>query len=272
MKLITWKDVYSRISMLPKGKVYGIPRGGTIIAGLTGRAVDNWHDADYIVDDIVDSGHTQRTWEDKTGKQVIALVNKPQERIKDWVQFPWEANSCVKESVNNMLVHIGENPRRDGLLETPNRVIKSWDHLYGGYKIDPKSVLHTTFENDEKYDQMVCLKDIEFYSTCEHHMLPFFGTAKIAYIPNGRIVGISKLARILEVFSRRLQVQERLTNQIATAINKELKPIGVGVLLEAKHMCMVVRGVQKQNSVMTTSCLLGSMKDEASCREEFLRL
>ena len=183
-----------------------------------------------------------------------------------------EAEYIIEDSVRDIMKYIGEDVTRDGLIETPKRVRKSWDRLYGGYKQKPEDVLKTTFENEEKYSQMVVLKDIEFYSMCEHHMLPFFGKVKIAYIPNGRIVGISKLARLVEVYARRMQVQERLTNQIAKAIQKHLKPKGVGVVIEAKHLCMVARGVEKQNSSMVTSCLLGEMLTKEKVRQEFLSL
>jgi len=172
--------------------------------------------------------------------------------------------------IHDIIKNIGDEPNREGLLDTPKRVVKSWNEIYKGYTQDPKDILGTTFEG-EGYQQMVILKDIEMYSTCEHHMQPFFGKAHVAYIPKNRVVGLSKLARLVECFSRRLQIQERLTKQIAEAIQEHLDPIGVGVVLEAKHFCMMARGVGKQNSSMITSELLGAMRDHA-VREEFLRL
>ena len=172
-------------------------------------------------------------------------------------------------AIVDILEYIGETPR-EGLLNTPQRVIKSYDELYKGYKIKPEDVLKTKFK--EKYNQMVILKDIEFYSMCEHHMLPFFGKVSIAYIPNGEVVGISKLARLVEVFSRRLQIQERLTEQIADAINTHLKPQGVAVTIKAKHFCMVARGVNKQNSEMVTNKIHGAFFEEAKARHEFFEL
>ena len=168
-----------------------------------------------------------------------------------------------------MIVQIGDDPLRDGLLQTPDRVARSWEHLFSGYNEDPASVLGRVFHVE--HDQMIVLRGIEFYSTCEHHILPFFGRASIAYLPDGKeVVGISKLARLVEVFARRLQVQERLTDQIADAIVDHLKPKGVGVRLEAKHLCMVARGVQKQQSDMVTTALRGSFQ-ELAVREEFFR-
>lgn len=149
--------------------------------------------------------------------------------------------------------------------------MRSWGRLYGGYQVDPKTVLATSF--CEKCDEMVVLRDIEFYSTCEHHMLPFFGRAAVGYIPNGKVVGISKLARLVECFSRRLQIQERLTRQIADAIQECLNPLGVAVVMRAQHLCMVARGVEKQNSAMMTSSMLGAFRDaDSAARREFLSL
>ncbi len=174
-------------------------------------------------------------------------------------------------SIQEILAAIGEDPAREGLIDTPRRVVKSWSELYKGYSMEPKEILSTCFDS-EGYDEMVILKDIELFSTCEHHMLPFFGKVHIAYIPHKKVVGLSKLARLAECFSRRLQIQERLTQQIANAIQEILQPIGVGVMIEAKHFCMVMRGVNKQNSIMTTSCLKGSIRSEQASREEFLNL
>ncbi len=175
----------------------------------------------------------------------------------------------ITRSIYKMIEYIGDDPAREGVEETPKRVVKSWDTIFGGYKKKPEDILKTQFEAD--YDEMVVLKDIEFYSTCEHHMLPFFGKAHIAYLPEGKVVGISKLARLVELYARRLQIQERLTTQISEAIMQNLKPLGCGVVVEAKHFCMVCRGVEKQNSVMTTSSLQGRFRDKA-VRQEFFKL
>ena len=166
---------------------------------------------------------------------------------------------------------VGEDPARDGLLKTPARVAKAMAFLTRGYALDARSVIgDALFEVDS--EQMVLVRDIELYSLCEHHMLPFFGKAHIAYIPNGRVVGLSKLARVVDVFARRLQVQERLTEEIAGALDEVLQPRGVGVVVEAAHMCMMMRGVEKQNSQTVTSALRGVFKDDAMTRAEFLRL
>jgi len=169
--------------------------------------------------------------------------------------------------VRELLRAIGEDPDREGLLDTPNRVAKSYKEIFGGYRQSIDDVL-TTFEN-EGYDEMVTLKDIEFYSTCEHHMLPFMGTAHISYIPGEKIVGLSKLARTLDIYSKRLQVQERLTTQVADILFEKLNPKGVAVMLEAKHFCMLCRGARKQNSKMITTALKGAY-NKHEVRAEFL--
>lgn len=174
------------------------------------------------------------------------------------------------EAVRHILRYIGEDPTREGLFDTPSRVVRSWSELFGGYQKDPASVFKV-FE-DGACDELVLLKEVEWYSCCEHHMLPFFGKAHIAYIPNGKIIGVSKLARLLEIFSRRLQVQERLCTQITKALDEYLTPLGSACVLEATHLCMVMRGVQKQNSVMVTSSLTGVFKDDINARSELLRL
>jgi GTP cyclohydrolase I len=178
----------------------------------------------------------------------------------------------MKEQVIvNLLELIGEDPSREGLQDTPKRVLKSYAKLFGGYDQDPKEILKTTFAG-EGYDQIVLLDNIEFFSTCEHHLLPFFGKAHVAYIPRKRVVGLSKLARVVECFARRAQIQERLTSQIANALNEALDPMGVGVILEAQHFCMVARGVEKQGSVMVTSALTGVLKSDSKARSEFMSL
>jgi GTP cyclohydrolase I len=176
----------------------------------------------------------------------------------------------IQDSIKDMIDYIGDDSTREGVIDTPKRVMKSWDELYSGYKQSPEEILERTFDSDG-YDQLIILRDIEFYSMCEHHMLPFFGKAHVGYIPNDRVVGISKLARLVDCFARRLQIQERLTKQIAEAINDIMIPKGVAVLIEAKHLCMISRGVNKQNSVMMTSELLGCMRTHEA-REEFLKL
>jgi GTP cyclohydrolase I len=179
--------------------------------------------------------------------------------------------SQLEQLVEGMLKEIGENPAREGLLKTPHRVAKALEFLTAGYREGIDSVLNGAIFN-EKYSEMVIVKDIDFYSLCEHHMLPFFGKAHIAYIPNGKILGLSKIPRIVDVFARRLQVQERLTRQIADTLYEYLQPDGVGVVIEARHMCMMMRGVEKQNSIATTSAMLGVFRDDMRTRQEFLDL
>lgn len=164
---------------------------------------------------------------------------------------------------------LDDDPKREGLVDTPDRFAAACEKLYSGYNRKPEDVMRVF--DDESYDEMIVVKDIEFYSTCEHHMIPFYGKAHIGYIPNGKIAGLSKMPRIVEIFSRRLQNQERLTFQIADTMDRLLKPKGVGVILEAKHLCMMARGVEKQNTVVTTSALTGLFKTNMNTRSEFLR-
>lgn len=177
----------------------------------------------------------------------------------------------MENEVKNILIGIGEDPNREGLLGTPERVAKSLEYLTRGYRQNIDEVINGAIFTAES-DDMIIVKNIEFYSMCEHHMLPFFGKCHIGYIPNGKIIGVSKLARLVDMFARRLQIQERLTNQVAQSLMDVLGGEGVGVVMEAQHMCMLMRGVEKQNSVMTTSVMLGSFRKEDSTRGEFLTL
>ena len=187
------------------------------------------------------------------------------------VRYPGATDPRLENAVGDMLDALGEEPRRQGLVRTPARVARSLRFLTAGYGLDPAEVIRGAMF-DEDYDEMVCVSDIELYSMCEHHLLPFFGRAHIAYIPDGRIVGLSKLPRLIEVFARRLQVQERLTTQIAEALDTTLRPLGVAVVVEATHLCMMMRGIQKQNSRTTTSCMLGVFREDEKSRAEFLQL
>ncbi len=182
-----------------------------------------------------------------------------------------ESQDAYADIVRQQLALLGEDPDREGLVRTPERVAKAMSFLTGGYAMTVDDVVGSALF-EEEHENMVMVRDIELYSMCEHHMLPFFGKAHVAYIPNGKIVGLSKLPRIVEVFARRLQVQERLTEQVAKAIEEVLAPRGVGVVIEAFHMCMMMRGVEKQNSRTITSALRGVFRDDAKTRDEFLRL
>lgn len=177
----------------------------------------------------------------------------------------------VADLIQELLIELGEDPNREGLQKTPDRVAKSWEFLTRGYHQNLNKVINdAVFESES--NNMVIVKDIEIYSLCEHHMLPFYGKCHIGYISRGKVLGVSKLARIADMFSRRLQIQERLTAQIARAVQDTLDPEGVGVVMECKHMCMMMRGVEKQNSLMTTSSVLGSFHDDEATRMEFLKL
>jgi GTP cyclohydrolase IA len=186
-----------------------------------------------------------------------------------------EANTLTSASfqdlVREMLVRLGEDPAREGLLRTPSRVQSAYEFLTKGYKEDPEALLKGALFT-VSYDEMVIVKDIEVFSLCEHHLLPFFGKVHVAYIPNGKVIGLSKIPRLIEIFSRRLQIQERLTTQIAETIQKAIDPQGVGVVIEARHLCMMMRGVEKQHSSAVTSSMLGCFREEQETRVEFLSL
>jgi len=195
------------------------------------------------------------------------MKHKTKSKEQIWAEKAHFKMLAIK-SIDFLLKYIGEDPKREGLLDTPKRVIKAWEEMTVGYKMDPKAILGTTFDGSG-YDQMVICKDIEFVSSCEHHMLPFIGVAHVAYIPRKRVVGLSKMARLVDCFARRLQIQEKMTRQIAETMQGVLSPLGVAVMIEAKHSCMSCRGVGKQQSSMVTTCLLGVFK-EHKVKEEFL--
>jgi len=184
--------------------------------------------------------------------------------------YTTETTDVIKDNIKNILVNIGEDVDREGILKTPERAAKAMQYLTQGYEMDADKIMQSALFN-EKYNEMVIVKDIELYSMCEHHMLPFFGKAHIAYIPSGKIVGLSKIPRIVDVFARRLQVQERLTLEILECLQKNLNPEGVAVVIEARHMCMMMRGIQKQNSSTTTSAFKGAF-EQVETRTEFLKL
>ncbi len=271
---ISWKEIYDKVETLKNAlakedKIYGIPRGGQIVAGLTGYAVDTPEEANIIVDDLIDSGETYKKWNEKyPEKEFCFLYNKKYEYQNTWIEFPWEetGEKEVEENVTRLLEFFGEDCSREGLKETPKRFVKFFKEF-----LSPPKWNCTTFES-EGYDEMIIQSNIPFHSLCEHHIAPFFGEGFIAYIPNKRIVGLSKLARTLETFSRRLQNQERITNQVAEFLQKELDPMGVAVVLKAKHMCMEMRGVKKHNTYTTTSKMIGVFKDCEKARNEFINL
>jgi len=300
-------DVVSLATRLNKKgftKIYGIPQGGVPLAmALADRLGIPMINEDelatsatpvvLVVDDIIDSGRTRKRFEDytfaclhvkNTCPRSILQVGDADDsetwepvyscytEVTDWIVYWWEgsAESSIDDHIIRQLEFIGEDVHREGLQETPARIIKSWDSLYSGYHQDPAVVLKTFVEG--ACDEMVLLKDIEMYSTCEHHMLPFFGKAHIAYIPNGKVVGISKLARLLEIYTRRLQIQERICDQITAALMEHLKPLGAACIIEAQHLCMMSRGIGKQNSIMTTSSLKGAFIEKPAARSELMGL
>jgi GTP cyclohydrolase I len=184
---------------------------------------------------------------------------------------PGGGNGILPGTIRTLLSALGEDPAREGLSRTPERVAEAWQFLLQGYRTDPAKILENAIFSEDN-DEMICVRDIELYSMCEHHLLPFFGKAHVAYIPDGQIMGLSKAARLVEMFSRRFQVQERLTEQIAQAVWDTLHPMGVGVVVEAYHLCMMMRGVEKQNSKTITSAMRGTFLRDQKTRDEFLRL
>lgn len=291
---LTWNDVASMaarvscdIGKLPayvtsQLKAYPIPRGGVYAAQAIQRhctiqLVENVDDADIIIDDLIDSGKTRDHYTCKYPvKPFFALLDKPAENISNWVTFPWERmgnEEGPEENIRRIIEFIGDDPTREGLLETPKRVVKSYAELFAGYKyktMDDIAAVLKVFK-DGACEDLVLLKNIEFVSYCEHHLLPFTGVAHIAYLPKGNVIGLSKLARVLDIYARRLQIQERLTQQITQTLDELLKPLGSACVIEAKHTCMCYRGVRKQNSVMVTSSITGEFK-APEVRAEFFSL
>jgi len=218
------------------------------------------------------NGARPRSANDKgaNGRTAAEKSNHDQDRGTD--KQPDNDTSKVEDAVRVILGHIGEDPNREGLKRTPARVAKAYEFLTSGYAKDPKTAINGALFSEQDYQEMILCKDLDFYSLCEHHLLPFMGKAHVAYLPNRKIVGISKLARMVEIYARRLQVQERLTTQIAQTLMSEIDPLGVAVVLEAEHMCMRMRGVEKQNSYVTTSAMLGVFRTNHETRHEFMQL
>ncbi len=194
------------------------------------------------------------------------------EKITPIIKKSKITREAAEAAVRTLIQWAGDDPNREGLLQTPERVVKSFEEFYSGYGQDPEEILARTFEETAGYDEMITLKAIPFESQCEHHMLPVIGHVHIGYIPNNRVVGISKLARVVDVYAKRLQIQEKMTSEIAQAINKVLQPKGVGVIVEASHQCMTTRGVHKRDVTMQTSTMLGAFKKNEKTRSEFLKL
>jgi len=253
--------------------IYGVPRGGIPVAYriahiLKFNIVDTVKEADIIVDDIVSSGRTRE--EMMKGVEHIEFYSLIDGQCDcnagKWFVFPWEiglegADESATDIPTRLIEFIGEDVTREGLVDTPKRFIKAWKFLTSGYNEDPKEILKTRFTGESKNDNIVQLDDIEFYSICEHHLLPFLGKVSISYIPDGCYLGISKLARLVNCFARRVQIQERLTNQIANTLQKELNPQGVYVECRAQHLCMLARGVQKSGSMLITEARTGVFRE-----------
>lgn len=265
----------------PMAKVWGVPTGGLAVAAAVADQriavmAASAEEADVFVDDLIDSGATmERFAEQYPGKPFYALIDKREpEWAGKWIIWPWEgtAERGIEDHIVRLLEFVGEDATRGGLAETPARVAKAWQHWCSGYGKDPAEVLKVFEDGAEKYDEMVVVRDIPFYSKCEHHLADIFGTATIAYVPNGKIVGLSKLNRVLDLYARRLQVQERLTAQVADALMEHLQPKGAGVVIKARHMCMESRGVCQQGHHTVTSALRGVFKEQSVTRAEFLAL
>ena len=270
--VITWAMIKRRVQELnlpPELLYYGVPRGGQPIAALL-NPVDRPEEADVIIDDLIDSGTTRDKWQAQyPGKHFVALFDKQKEaEFKGkWLQFPWEQPGVddIQDHVRRMLQYF-DDPNRPGLIDTPRRYVKFMAEFFA-----PPEFEFTVFDS-EGMDEMIIEKKVPFYSLCEHHMAPFFGHAYIGYVPNGKIAGLSKLARTLETFSRRLQNQERITQQVCDSINEHLNPKGVAVVLQARHFCMEMRGVRKPGVETVTSKMTGVFREDLNCRSEFLRL
>lgn len=285
---LSWRDVHRLAANLVARQdgrefdgVYGVPRGGNVPAAIVADRLnlpqlDKPTFKTLIVDDLIDSGATRDRFV-SDGHRFDALLTK--QEGDGWIVFPWEQHEEATgptDAVRRLLQFMGENPERDGLLETPARVVKALTELTEGYQLDPVEILSKTFEQaeGEQYEGVVVSRDIPFTSLCEHHLLPFTGTASVAYIPNaeGRIVGLSKLARTVEAFARRLQVQERMTSQVADAIELALQPDGVAVVVTASHSCQEMRGIRKVGASMVTSEMRGLFREDAMARGEVLDL
>lgn len=256
--------------------IYGVPRGGVPIAIMLGHEmglplVDTVGDKTLVVDDLVDSGKTMEQYKDHTFVALYAKAHSPEALVvevfnsDDWLEFPYEAtNEDAEENFRRILEFLGEDPTREGLVETPKRYLKFMRQF-----LEKEDFNFTVFDG-EGYDEMIIQKDIPFFSLCEHHIAPFFGTATVAYIPDQKIVGLSKLARTVQHYAKNLQNQERITSQVAERLQKELNPLGVAVTLKARHFCMEMRGVKTHDVHTVTTKLIGAFKDKPDTKAEFL--
>jgi GTP cyclohydrolase I len=277
---LSWDYVFGQLEAIdqPGKLVYGVPMGGLAAAAFLrhARTVHEPIAADYILDDIVDSGRTREKYAASYPSIPFACIHKKAEGDTRWVVVPWEEQHPNKtddgqDIILRMLQRIGEDSKRTGLADTPARVVRSWKELFKGYATKPESII-TLFDEGDGFDEIVVLRDIEMYSTCEHHMLPFIGRAHIAYLPGGKLLGVSKLARLLEVYSRRLQIQERIGQQVTEFLMNQVGAKGAACIIEASHLCMQMRGVSKQHSVMVTSSLRGVFRESPPARAELMGL
>lgn len=260
--------------------IFPVPRGGIPVAIALSEKLKlplttDPHKATLIVDDLVDSGSTRLKYKGFDFACLHIKKHTPKNVYPEyfvdekdyWIEYWWEkmANEQpAEDAITRIIEMIGDDPNRSGIIETPARVIKSYKELFAGYDQNPKDIFKTFTDKEQQFNGLVYLKDIEFYSMCEHHILPFSGTAFIAYIPNGPVIGASKMARLLDIFARRLQIQERIGEQVTETMMKYLKPIGCACLTEAKHLCMACRGVKKQHSVMGYSSLKGVFIEDSN--------
>lgn len=283
--ILEWTDVHQALARYdsPEHRIYGVPRGGMIACAFLKNAEVVTHPfyATHILDDIIDSGKTaERYKKEYPDLPFVALLNKKElgtKHQKKWVEFPWDTDhpADAHDVTTRFLQHIGEDPTRHGLIDTPKRVVKSWGELFCGYNTNPDDLLRLFEEEPDEegpFDEVILLREIECFSTCEHHTLPFFGRAHVAYLPGDKLLGVSKLARIVEMYSRRLQIQERIGKQVTRFLMEKVGAKGAACIIEASHLCMRMRGVSKQNSVMVTSSIRGVFRQDASARSELMNL
>lgn len=285
--VMTEDEVITRLKALSlpnDSRVYGVPRGGACLTQYLSELTGNYvvtafpETADLILDDIIDSGATKARFAADDGVvmgipfyAIVDKISRKADRELGWIQFPWETETSPEDAVTRLLEYIGEDTSRAGLKGTPERVCRAMQEMTSGYEQDPDDILSKVFPSD--HDELIISTGIRFTSMCEHHMLPFSGVASVGYIPKkGKVVGISKLARVVECFAKRLQLQERMTAQVAEAVETALAPVGVGVIVKAHHSCMGCRGVKQPDAEMVTSCMFGALRTKPEARSEFLRL
>ena len=284
------KKLEASVKDLDFDTVYGIPRGGQYPAAMLAQDMGKKLIFDpseidgktLVVDDLCDSGATIEKFRNEHAAAKFAVVYLKEGGKDfpwlshgtalegDWLVFPDEHDGGIEENAKRILQYIGEDVTREGLIETPKRMHRAWDEIFAGYKTDPHDLVKTFVQGTCK--EMVILKNAEFYSTCEHHFFPFFGHCSIGYIPNKKVIGVSKLARLLDCYSKRMQIQERMTTQIADFLEQELEARGVYVVCEGVHFCMTSRGVKKQDASMVTSAIRGEFMQNSAMRAEFLSL